>query len=199
MIIPLSFAYNTTFSQQSPGRFLAAVSLGTPEQNLSLALDLSRPDIEIRHEAGVLPGDERFWSLLFKNASSDSFAWEVPANDLNGWLYVLGIFYLSLSTVLMFVLPSSGAGPTDNLTIGSLAKFRTGWNRWGHTESVNLSPLQREEMLAYGMSGLLGLHGPACAVDGGSWFTSLVATGGAPFRTWGVYFNGGFATPAGNE
>ncbi|KAF8461514.1 hypothetical protein BDZ91DRAFT_373935 [Kalaharituber pfeilii] len=175
IIIPLEFAYNTTFSTQSPGRFLADVSLGTPAQPLTLALDLSRPDIEIRHEAGNLLGEsatDRFRSLLFRNGSSDSFLWGVPTGDLNGWL---------------------GAGPTDNMTLGNLAGFQTGWNRWDHTETINLSPQQRAEMLAYGINGYLGVHGPDCAVDGGSWFTSLVAMGGAPFRTWGLYFDGGLA------
>lgn len=87
----------------------------------------------------------------------------------------------------------------DNITLGNLASFQTGWNRWNHTETINLSPAQREEMLIYGMSGTLGVHGPACAVDGGSWFTALVANGGAPFRTWGMYFMGGLGEPGQNK
>lgn len=61
-----------------------------------------------------------------------------------------------------------------------------------------MSPQQREEMVTYGTTGTLGVHGPACAVNGGSWFTSLVADGGAPIRTWGMYFSGGYGDPDSN-
>ncbi|KAI5805314.1 hypothetical protein DFH27DRAFT_523825 [Peziza echinospora] len=174
VIVPLTFSYNTTFSIQSPVRFLAATQIGTPPQNLTLALDISRPDIEIRHDFGLLPNNPQFRSLLFKNMTSDSFIWGEPENDVNGWL---------------------GPGPVDNFSIGNLRQFRTGWNRWNHTETINLSTRQREEMVAYSISGYLGLHGPDCAVKGKSWYTSLVANGGSPFRTWGLYFDGGLVDP----
>ena len=87
IVVPLSFSYNISFSPQSPGRFIAPIALGNTPQKLSLALDISRSDMEIRHDMGIKGKvNDPLRQLLFKNSSSSSFEWGVPAGDLNGWL-----------------------------------------------------------------------------------------------------------------